>query len=159
VAKLCLLIGILLGVTSFAFSERISKVEAIVGRIVAYSNGLGCLNGNAQWSMLIHIRDRSASVQAHFVEVRFSLPCNETPEWLTQKPSQKKFRLMRDKDADSILKEFFDCATESPNGHTSEPCPHIPLWKRLPGMEHETLPFGRQVPSYRSVDLPFAPVV
>ena len=150
--------GILIS-TSLAFSEPSSKVEAMAGRIVAYSNGLMCLNGNAYWSMLIHVQDHATDVPSQFVEVRFSLPCNKSPEWITRKSSLQKFRLTRDQDADSILKEFIDCVTESPSGHTPEPCPQVPMWKRVPSAEHEKLPFGQQVPSYRSVDLPLAPVV
>ncbi len=144
---------------SLAFSEPSSKVETMAGRIVAYSNGLVCLNGNAYWSMLIHVQDHATDVPSQFVEVRFSLPCNKSPEWLTRKSSLQKFRLTRNQAADSVLKELIDCATESPSSHTPEPCPHAPMWKRVPSAEHEKLPFGQRVPSYRSVDLPLAPVV
>ena len=156
--KVFLLMGILIS-TSLAFSEPSSKVETMAGRIVAYSDGLTCLNGNAYWSMLIHVQDHATDVPSQFVEVGFSVPCNKSPEWLTRKSSLQKFRLTRDQDADSVLKEFIDCATESPNGHTPESCPHVPMWKLVPNAEYEKLPFGKRVPSYRSVDLPLAPVV
>jgi hypothetical protein len=157
-AKVFLLIGMLIS-TSPAFSQPSSKVETMAGRIVAYSNRLTCLNGNAYWSMLIHLQDHARDFSSQFVEVGFSLPCDKSPEWLTHKPSLKKFRLRRDQDADSVLKQFVDCATASPDGHTAESCPHMPRWKSVPGAEHEKLPFGQRVPSYRSVDLPLAPVV
>jgi hypothetical protein len=157
-AKVVFLMGILIS-TRLVFSEPSSKVETMAGRIVAYSDGLTCLNGNVYWSMLLHVQDHAKDVSSRYVEVRFSLPCNKSPEWLTRKSSLQKFRLMRDKDADSVLKEFIDCATESSSGHTPEPCPHVPMWKSVPGEEHEKLPFGQRVPSYRSVDLPLAPVV
>jgi hypothetical protein len=156
-AKVLLLMGMLIS-TSPAFSEPSAKAETMAGRIVAYSSGLTCMNGNAYWSMLIHLQDHT-DVPSQFVEVRFSLPCNKTPEWLTRKSSLQKFRLTRDQDADSLLKEFMDCATESPSSHTPEPCPHVPMWRLVPGAEAEKLPFGQRVPSYRSVDLPLAPVV
>ncbi len=149
----------LLITTSFAFSEPSSKVETMAGRIVAYSNGLVCLNGNAYWSMLIHVQEHTTDSAAQFVEVRFSLPCNKSPEWLTRKSSRQKFRLTRTHDADSVLREFIDCSAESPSGNTPEPCAPVPMWKRVPSAEHEKLPFGQQVPSYRSVDLPLVPVV
>lgn len=157
-AKVFLLMGILI-TTSPAFSQPSSKVETMAGRIVAYSNGLMCLNGNAYWSMLIHVQDPARDVPSQFVEVRFSLPCDKLPEWLTHKSSLKKFRLTRDQNADSVLKEFVDCATASPSGRTAEPCPHMPVWKSVPGAEYEKLPFGQRVPIYRSVDLPLSPVV
>jgi hypothetical protein len=157
-AKVFLLVGILIS-TSLAFSEPTSKVKTMTGRIVAYSDGLMCLNGNAYWSMLIHVQDHAPDVASQFVEVRFSLPCNKSPEWLTRKSSVQKFRLTRDQDADSVLKEFIDCANESPSGPTPEPCPHMQMWKRVPSAEQEKLPFGQRVPSYRSSDMPLAPVV
>jgi hypothetical protein len=150
------LVAILLS-TSLAFSNP--KMETMTGQIVAYSNGLACLNGNAYWSMLIHVQDHATDVPSQFVEVRFSLPCNTAPEWITHKPSPQKFRLTRDQGSDAVLKEFMDCCAESPSGHTSEPCPQIAMWKRVPGAEVDKLPFGQRVPSYRSVDLPLAPVV
>jgi hypothetical protein len=144
--------------TIHALPEPSSKVEKMAGRIVAYSNGLMCTNGNAYWSMLIHVQDHATDAPSQFVEVSFSLPCNKSPEWLTRKPSLQKFRLTRDRDADSVLKEFIDC-TESSSGHTPDPCPPLPMWKRVPNAEHEKLPFGQWVPSYRSLDLPLVPVV
>ena len=150
--------GILVS-SSLAFSESPSKIEPMAGRIVAYSNGLTCLNGNAYWSMLIHVQDHATDSPSQFVEVRFSLPCNKSPEWLTRKSSLQKFRLTRTQDTDSVLKEFIDCDVESPSSHTPAPCSHVPMWKRVPNAEHEKLPFGQRVPSYRSVDLPLVPVV
>lgn len=126
---------------------------------MAYSDGLACLNGNTYWSMLIRVQDHATYIPSQFVEVRFSLPCNTSPEWITRKPSLQKFRLTRDQDSDAVLKEFMDCRNESPSGQTSEPCPQIAMWKRVPGAEVDKLPFGQRVPSYRSVDLPLAPVV
>lgn len=126
---------------------------------MAYSNGLACLNGNAYWSMLIHVDGHPRDVPSQFIEVRFSLPCDKSPEWITRKSSLQKFRLTRDQDSDAVLKEFMDCRTESPSGHAPEPCPQIALWKRVPGSEAEKLPFGQRVPTYRSADLPLAPLV
>jgi hypothetical protein len=118
-----------------------------------------CLNGNAYWSMLIHVQGHATDVPSQFVEVGFSLPCNKSPEWLTRKSPLQKFRLTRERDADSVLREFMDCGPESLGGNAPKPCPHVPMWKRVPGAELEKLPFGLRVPSYRSVDLSLAPVV
>ena len=158
VAKVFLSIGILIS-TSLAFSEPSSKVETVAGRIVAYSEGLMCLNGSAYWSMLIHVQDHAPDIPSEFVEVRFSLPCDKQPEWLNRKSPLRKFRLRRDQDADSVLKEFMDCGPEPPSGGAREPCLHVPMWKHVPGAEPATLPFGQRVPSYLSVDLPLAPVL
>ena len=157
-ARVLLSLGILIS-TSPAFSEPSSKVETVTGRIVAYADGLTCLNGNAYWSMLIHVQDHAPNIPSQFVEVRFSLPCDKSPEWLIGKSYLQKFRLKRDQGADSVLKEFMDCGPESPNGGARQPCLHLPIWRRVPGAEPGTLPFGQRVPSYLSVDLPLAPLV
>jgi hypothetical protein len=156
--KVFLTIVILIS-TSLAFSEPSSKVETVAGRIVAYSDGLMCLNGSAYWSMLIQVQAHAPDIPSQFVELRFSLPCDKSPEWLSRKSYLQKFRLKRDQDADSVLKEFMDCGPESPSGGAPEPCLHVPMWKRVPGAESATLPFGQRVPSYLSVDLPLAPVL
>lgn len=131
-----------------------SKVETITGQVVAYSSGLACLNANSYWSMLIRVEKRTPLARPEFLRVDFSLPCNQSPKWLNRKPPMQKFRLRRKKDADSVLKEFFDCAPTS-----SLPCPNFEMWKRVPGAEKEQLPFGNVVPSYRSLDLPLLPVI
>ena len=155
---ICFLLAILIS-TTLVFSEPSPKIETVRGKIVAYSNGLVCLNGNSYWSMLIQVQEHPLDAPSQFVEVRFSLPCSKSPEWITRKSSLQKFRLKRDHDADAVLKEFMDCSTEAPSSHTSEPCPHVAMWKRVPGAELENLPFGQRVPSYRSVDFPLPPVV
>ena len=117
------------------------------------------MNGSAYWSMLIHVQDHAPDIPSEFVEVRFSLPCDKQPEWLNRKSPLRKFRLRRDQDADSVLKEFMDCGPEPPSGGAREPCLHVAMWKHVPGAEPATLPFGQRVPSYLSVDLPLAPVL
>ena len=137
---------------SLPASESSPKIETVTGQVVAYSNDLVCLNGSGYWSMLIRVQNHSA--RSEFIQVRFSLPCNESPEWLNRKPPVQKFRLRREQSADSVLKEFLECAPAS-----SQPCPHLQMWKRVPSAEKETLPFGKVVPNYRSADLPLRPVV
>lgn len=144
---------------TLVFSEPSPRIETVTGKIVAYSNGLACLNGNSYWSILIQVQDHAPDVLSQFVEVRFSLPCNKSPEWITRKSFPRKFRLTRDHDTDAVLREFMDCGTEPPSGHTSGPCPNVAMWKRVPGAELEKLPFGQRVPSYRSADLPLVPLV
>jgi hypothetical protein len=144
----------ILAAFNVALSEPTSKTETVTGRVVAYADGLACLNGNAYWSMLIYIQDQGTDAPAKFIQVRFSLPCKESPQWFNRKSPVQKFRLKREQDADSVLKEFLDCAPDS-----TEECPHMPVWRLIPGAQEEKLPFGQTVPSYRSVDLPLVPVV
>ena len=137
-----------------AFSAPPSKTETITGRVVAYGDGLACLNGNTYWSMLIHVQNHATDATPRFVQVPFSLPCKETPQWLNRKSPIQKFRLKREQGADSALREFLDCTPGS-----TEQCPHMPMWRLVPGAQEEKLPFGQRVPSYLSLDLPLVPVV
>jgi hypothetical protein len=141
-----------------AFSARGAKVESISGRIVAYADPLTCLNGNAYWSMIIHVQDPS-DPHSEFIQVSFSLPCSKAPEWLTAKPSSQKFHLIREKDPDSVLQEFMECSSESPSSREAQPCSPVPIWKHVPDTERDRLPFGQRVPCYRSVDLPLTPAI
>ena len=136
-----------------ALSEP-AQTQKIRGRVVAYADGLTCLNGNAYWSMLIRVPPNAVDAPGQFIQVRFSLPCKDTPKWLDRKSPVQKFHLKRERGTDSVLKEFLDCASDA-----TEPCPKVPMWRLVPGTQKERLPFGHMVPSYRSVDLPLVPVV
>jgi hypothetical protein len=136
-----------------ALSEPPPKVETIRGQVVAYADGLVCLNESADWSMLIHVQDHTNAELGKFIQVRFSLPCKKTPQWLNRKSHEEEFHLRRELDDDSVLDEFLECSSE-----TSEKCPQIPKWRVVPGAENK-MPYGRIVPSYLSADLPLVPVV
>lgn len=103
--------------------------------------------------MLNRVQQRTSS-PPKFVQVQFSLPCADHPEWLDRKPSMQTFRLKRQKNADDLLNQFSGCPPAS-----GAKCIHLPMWKPVPGMEDEKLPFGQRVPAYRSLDLPLIPVV
>ena len=151
----CIVLAGFLGNILTVFPAPYPHPETVFGRVVAYSNALVCLNGNAYWSLIIRLQDPKGD-RGKFVRLEFSTPCSESPEWLTAKSSFRKFRLIREKDLDAVLKEFWDCTNES---NPDTPCPAIKMWKRPPGAEHGVLPFGKVVPAYRSADLPLAPVV
>ena len=121
-----------------------------MGRVVAYSGALACLNGNGHWSMIIRVQ-QPKDKRSKLIRVDFSLPCDKSPEWVSGKPSIQKFRLFRQKDCDAVLGEFMKTEPKQDAA--------IPIWKHPPGAERETLPFGQVVPCYRSVDLPLVPVV
>ena len=160
-----LLFVAILGPANPALCERHSKVEKVTGRIVAFSSLPACLNGNVYWAMLIRVQDRRTGFRSKFVQVQFSLPCPQKPDWLERRPSMQKFRLTRQPDADSVLKEFSDCAPESTDKCAPEftdkcvKCLPLRIWTSVPGTEEEKLPFGQRVPSYRSLDLPLSPLV
>ncbi len=141
-----------------ASSAPRTKVESISGRIVAYANPVTCVNGNAYCSMIVHVQD-PRDIPSEFIQVPFSLPCGEAPNWITARSSLQKFRLIREKDSDSVLKEFMECSSDSPSNHAAQPCAPMPIWKRVPHTERDPLPFGQRVPCYRSADLPLTPVV
>jgi hypothetical protein len=98
----------------------------------------------------------SKDVPAKFIRVNFSLPCAESPKWLSVKPSPQKFRLVRDQGSDGVLEEFYGSVDLS-TGRESKQA--FPMWKRLPGTGQEKLPFGQVLASYRSIDLPLVPVL
>lgn len=123
--------------------------ETISGRVIAYSTNLACLNGNGYWSMVIRVQ-RTKGLSSDFIRVDFSLPCGESPEWVSAKPSMQKFRLVRRKDCDAVLKGPDEGRDQSPA---------MPTWEYPPGAEHATLPFGQVLPCYRSIDLPLVPVL
>jgi hypothetical protein len=122
----------------------------ITGRVVAYSGALACLNGNGYWSVLIRV-EQPKNLNSQLVRVDFSLPCDKSPEWISTNPLVKNFRLMRDKNADAVLS---GCLQGECQDNQS-----LPIWKRPADGKHDALPFGQLLPSYRSVDLPLAPVV
>src|SRR5580704_4537782 len=86
VQKLVLMFLVFFCASVSAFSAPRAKVESVSGRIVAYADPLTCLNGNAYWSMIIHVQDPS-DPHSEFIQVSFSLPCGRAPEWLNAKPS------------------------------------------------------------------------
>jgi hypothetical protein len=132
------------------FAVPRSRQETFVGRVVAYSGALVCMNGNSYWSMIIRIQ-RPKDNNSEFLRVDLSLPCGRSAEWVSTKPAIQKFRLFRQKACDKALGEFMD--SEPKQGSA------ILMWKHPPGAEHDALPFGQVVPCYRSVDLPLAPIV
>jgi hypothetical protein len=143
------LIGILVTVV-FGFSDTSPQVEIIRGQIVAYSNVKVCADGNAFWDMVVRIQNPAKKDASEFIRVRFSLPCDEAPNWPRDRASSvQEFRLMRDRNFDAILREFMDCNNEQPPTNCE-----VPMWRRVPGSEDEKLPFGERLPSYRSKGVP-----
>jgi hypothetical protein len=145
-----LLILCLSGVSIFALSAPRHHPETISGRVVAYSSFPACLNGNAYWSMVIRVQ-RPKDTRSQFIRVDFSLPCNQSPVWVSTKPPIQKFRLFRQRDRDDVL-------TGSMVEESKQDLA-LPIWNHPPGTEHDELPFGRVLPSYLSADLPLLPVV
>ena len=127
-----------------------SQPKIVSGRVIAYSVSPACLNGNGYWSTLIRVEEPK-NLNSRLIRVDFSLPCDKSPEWISTNSSVKRFRLVRDKNADIVL-----------SGCLQEECKEslsLPIWKRPTGGTHDPLPFGQTIPSYRSIDLPLAPVV
>jgi hypothetical protein len=133
-----------------AHSAPVPRPLTITGRVVAYSGAPACLNGNAYWSVLIRV-EQPKNLASQLVRVDFSLPCDRSPEWILTKPTVRSFRLVRDKNADAPL---LGCSQEKCDKNQS-----LPIWERPANGSDETLPFGQILPSYRSSDLPLAPVV
>jgi len=136
-------------------SARAPHPLTITGRVFAYSGALTCLNGNGYWSVLIRV-EQPKNLNSQLVRVDFSLPCDKSPEWVSTKPVVKSFRLVRDKNADAAL---LGCLLEKCDKNQQLQNQLLPIWRRPVGGNDKTLPFGEILPTYRSVDLPLAPVV
>jgi hypothetical protein len=134
-----------------------ARPEVISGRVVAFSGALLCMNGNGYWSTLIRVQHPKDS-SAEFIRVDFSLPCEESPRWFPTEPLVQKFRLIRDKQSDSVLQELMG-SEDVTTGKKFDADPSLPIWKCLPGAENEKLPFGQMVQGYRSKDWPLMPVL
>jgi len=133
-----------------AFPKPTPQPKTVSGRVIAYSVSPACLNGNGYWSMLIRV-DKPKNLNSQLIRVDFSLPCDKSPEWISSNALVERLRLVRDKNADAVL-----------SGCLQEECKEsqsLPTWKRPTGGTHDPLPFGQTLPSYRSIDLPLAPVV
>ncbi|HKS82742.1 MAG TPA: hypothetical protein VJR23_14660 [Candidatus Acidoferrales bacterium] len=133
-----------------AFPKPTSQPNIVSGRVIAYSVIPACLNGNGYWSMLIRVEEPN-NLNSQLIRVDFSLPCGKSPEWISTNTSVKTFRLVRDKNADVVLSGCLQGECEESQS--------LPIWKRPTGGSHDPLPFGQTLPSYRSIDLPLAPVV
>lgn len=133
--------------------------EAISGTIVAYSNGgfPVCLNGHSEWSILIHVKDAKAT-RSQFIRVNFSLRCSQSFESVIGEPPRREFHLIRDPRNDQVLEEFITLREKDMStGRIREV--RRTVWKRLPGMEQEKLPFGQIVHSYQDPALPLLPIL
>ena len=135
-----------------------AKTLRIFGRVVAYNTEILCLNGNADWSMIIRVQN-PGKVGSELIDVKFSQPCDKPPTWLDSNSTVQEFKLIRYEAGDEILTEFLSCESESSPPHPQEPCPRIPIWKQVPGAEENRLPFGIKLPCYRSADLPLVPLL
>jgi hypothetical protein len=155
--RILLILGLAFMCTSAASARnpRFSPhYKTVSGRVIAYSTSLLCLNGNEYWWMIVHTQPNK-SIPAEFVQVDFSLPCGKSADWLSTAQSIQKFRLSPLSDSDDVLEEFMKLTDEGGSTRSTD----IPLWKRPPGTETETLPFGKVLPHYQSAGLPLVPVV
>ena len=141
--------------STYAVSAGRTQHETVSGQIAAYRIPWGCINGNEYWSMVIHVPHPKAG-HSEFVRVDFSLPCGKSAEWIFTRSTIQTFHLIRQKDCDGQLDEFDKLINTETKQTSTIP---VPVWKRPPGAENETLPFGQIVPCYRSVDLPLMPAV
>jgi hypothetical protein len=101
-------------------------------------------------SVLIRV-EQPKNLNFQLVRVDFSPPCDKFPERISTNPLVKSFRLIRDKNADAVLS---GCLQDECKQNQS-----LPIWKRPATGNHDSLPFGQMLPSYRSVNPPMSPLV
>jgi len=148
------LISCILCANICAIATPSPKHETIVGQVVAYSSSLACLNGITDWSMLIRVQHSEANLPK-FLRVNFTLPCRQSPRWVSAKPSIQKFFLSRQRDCDEALAGSLAGSIEGANNQDLA----IPIWQYPPGSEHDKLPFGIVLPCYRPADQPMVPIL
>lgn len=141
----------LYAVVGAAFTSH-QREEAISGTVAAYSALPQCLNGNEYRSMVIHVQ-KPTDHHTSFLRVEFSLPCGQSADWLSKRPELKTFHLVRDRNCDQTLDEYIEFSDTETHQKSA-----IARWKRPSGTAG-ALPFGQVLPCYRSVDLPYVPVL
>jgi len=152
---------VLVSVSAFSsarqqYSSPRQKVEVFSGRVIAYTGISSCLNGNSYWSMVIRIEPHKKT-PANYVTVDFSLPCEKPLKSVLVNSSIQKFHLIRQRERDSVLEESIDFLQQESAEEKPVLISKIPRWTYLPGNEHFTLPFGKVLPCYYSVELPEVP--
>ncbi|MGB0065189.1 MAG: hypothetical protein WBP85_12150 [Terracidiphilus sp.] len=152
--------AVLIAIASTA-SFACAKTVKVSGRIVAYNSGIGCVNGNVGWWVVL--RAQKVKQEANrFVLLYFTQPCGVSPDQLIGNSMVRRYRLTRDKEEDAVLNEYVACLIDS---KPPKPCPpgdpmtHTPIWERTPGAEDVPLPFGSRLLGYRSPDLPWVPLL
>lgn len=126
----------------------------ITGRVIGYTASLACLNGNADWSVLIRVKARKRD-GSELIRLDFTLPCGESPDWARSGRTLRTFRLTRQKSCDQVLSGSVEGG--KPPG-TMKDIP-LPIWSYASSTTEEALPFGKILPCYRSKDLPLLPVL
>jgi hypothetical protein len=153
--RFVLLIVAVLCLGSGKASANGRQAKAVSGRIVAYSTQsalASCLNGNEYWSFILHV-ERPKQLHRDFARVDFSLPCGESADRVWNNAEIQTFHLVRDKTCDQPINEFIQLSDTDTKARSE-----IPLWIRPRGAEN-SLPFGRVVSCYHSMELPYIPIV
>ena len=143
---------VLAGIVTIALptSAETMNVSAL---IVAYRGLPACINGNADWSLILQL-ERPRQLRGEFVLTNFSQPCGQTPKMLEASTGLQRYRLFRDEGRDETLEELINCNDKATEDGPTKPCHPIPVWKRLPGTKDATLPFGTRLRAYRDAKLP-----
>lgn len=145
---LALLFAAFAGPQSWALHE---PTQSVTGQVVAYSGGLACLNGNGYWSIIFFVVS-PGSLKDQFLQIEFSEPCAASlPDWVAGQSLPRMLHLIRQSGCDGELEEFMRDDTKG--------SPPIPNWRTPQGANPVPLPFGKVLPCFHAVELPFRPVL
>lgn len=118
-------------------------------------------SGMSEWSRRVvyaHSPKRCQGNSFPIYQSDFSLPCSQSFESVIGEPPRREFHLIRDPRNDQLLEEFITLREKDMTTSRVREV-HRTVWKRLPGMEQEKLPFGQIVQSYQDPALPLLPIL
>lgn len=134
------------------------KARKVKGEIIAYSDNLGCLNGNQYGSMLFRI-DAPKKLQNQLILIDFSLPCDESIKRIETFPTVIEFSLVPREEKteifDGSLEDQLSQALQRDKNATIK----FPLWRVLPRKYPIVLPFGQVLSRNCAQELPIVPVL
>lgn len=130
-----------------------ANIEQITGLVLAYDDlkpSLTCVE-NCETSLIVRLDPPSDKASSYIrVDLKFGDRRN-FPRELINGTRRWQFKVVRTTDRDEKLQEFI--LGEDVYGKEFK----SPIWKRVPGTEGETLPFGEVLPSYSLVKRGFNP--
>lgn len=142
---IALLSLLFLGVSLAHAGGDASKVEGLVGTVIAYDeikSWTPCVRGECEGSLIVRVAKPDAN-QPRYVRVDFRFSMSKPPKKLVKNKRLWRFKLIRTKELDEPIDEFIIYNMGVYNRERK-----VRIWKIIPGAEDEKLPFEETLPSY-----------
>lgn len=149
------LILFLCGTSGFGSVKGAGPVEEVTGTVIAYDDiksWTPCYNGECEGSLIVRIDGREQA-QSTYVRIDFRFKIGKPPRQLVERRGQWRFKVIRTVNLDEPIYEFIVREKDRFNEER-----RYPIWKSIPGAEHERLPFGETLRSYSLVKNGFRPI-